>query len=330
MRVVLIAVVAGVHVVVIGGALLIQGCGTTRGPVALPTEHTMPPAVSESEVLPPVQAGDHYRPMSIKDAAAAATPVPVVRPVTPPTVRPVVTDGTKTYVVGKGDSLSVIAQRFGVSKAEIMLLNNLSNANVIRLGQKLKMPASADLSKPRQVTTKASSASSSASSAPAVQAPAVPASRSAGDYVVKSGDSLSVIAQRNSTTVKALKETNNLKNDKIVVGQKLVLPTATAKAPAVPSLTEPTVAVPPVVTDAAMMVAPVEPMLTSPDLRALPPDQPPVPAGARTTTHSVKVGDTILTVASEYNVSISKLRKANNLTSDTLVPGRVLVIPSAD
>ncbi len=328
MRVVLIAVVAGVHVVVIGGALLIQGCGTTRGPVALPTEHTMPPAVAESEVLPPVQPVDTYRPMSVKDAAAAATPVPVVRPaqVTPPTVRPVVTDGTKTYVVGKGDSLSVIAQRFGVSKAEIMLLNNLSNANVIRLGQKLKMPASADLSKPRPVTTKASSATS----VPAVQAPAAPASGSAGGYVVKSGDSLSVIAQRNGTTVKALKETNNLKNDKIVVGQKLVLPTATAKAPAAPSLTEPTVAVPPVVTDAAMMVAPVEPMLTSPDLRALPPDQPPVPAGARTTTHSVKVGDTILTVASEYNVSISKLRKANNLTSDTLVPGRVLVIPSAD
>jgi LysM repeat protein len=233
-------------------------------------------------------------------------------------------------VVGKGDSLSVIAKRFGVSKAEIMLLNNISDPNRIRLGQKLKMPASADLSNPRPVTTKASSASPSAAPASTVNATTAPVSGSTGDYVVKSGDSLSLIAQRNGTTVKALKETNNLKNDKIVVGQKLVLPTGTATPVTVPSLAEPTAPVAPVVEDAAaMMAAPVEPVITTPDLNALPPEQPPVPAGART-THSVKVGDTILTVASEYNVSISKLRKANNLTSDTLVPGRILVIPAAD
>lgn len=326
MRVVLIAVVTGVHVVVIGGALLIQGCGTTRGPVALPAEHTMPPAVSESEVLPPVQQTEAYRPMSVKDAAEAASPVPVVRPapVTTAKVRPIVADGTKTYVVGKGDSLSVIAKRFGVSKAEIMLLNNISNANVIRLGQKLKMPASADLSKPRPVTTKTSSASSVA-----VQPPVSADSGTTGGYVVKPGDSLSLIAKRNSTTVKALKEANNLKNDKIAAGQKLVLPTATTSAPAAPSLPEPIVTPPPVVDEPAVMMAPVEPVPATPDLSALPPDQPPVPAGART-THTVTVGDTILTVSSEYNVSISKLRKANNLTSDTLVPGRVLLIPAAD
>ncbi len=55
MRVLLIAVVTGAHVVVIGGALLIQGCGTTRGPVSLPTEQPMPPAVSQQNMLPPVQ-----------------------------------------------------------------------------------------------------------------------------------------------------------------------------------------------------------------------------------------------------------------------------------
>jgi len=334
MRVMLIAVVAGVHVVVIGGALLIQGCGTTRGPEALPTEHTMPPAVSESEVLSPVPAGDTYRPMSIKDAASAASPAPVVRPAPVSSPRPVVKDDSKTYVVGKGDSLSVIAKRFGITQADIMLLNNLSNPNVLRLGQKLKLPASVDITKPRPVTKKASPASSSS----AVQATAA-VSGSTGDYVVKSGDSLSRIAQRNGTTVKALKETNNLKNDKLVVGQKLVLPTGQAKAPVAPALPTPPIdvapvtpvaPVAPVVEDSAlMMVPPVEPVLTTPDLNALPPEQPPMPAGSRT-THTVKVGDTILTVSSEYNVSISKLRKANNLTSDTLVPGRVLLIPAAD
>lgn len=312
MRVLLITVVTGVHVVVIGGALLIQGCGTTRGPVSLPTEHPMPPAVSQEEMQPPVQPVKPYKPMSVEEAAAAASPAPVVTPAP----APVVQDDTKTYVVGKGDSLSVIAKRFGVSQADIMVLNNISNPNVIRLGQKLKLPASANLSKPRAAST----ASSSSAPAPAT------VSGADGGYVVKSGDSLSVIAHRHGTTVKALKETNNLKSDTIYVGQKLTLPTGSREKTVNPSTAVSSAPQAPVVED----VAPFAPTIMMPDLSsALPPERPPVGTGSRT-THTVKVGDTILTVASEYNVSISKLRKANNLTSDTLIPGRVLVIPSAD
>lgn len=314
MRVLLITVVTGVHVVVIGGALLIQGCGTTRGPVSLPTEHPMPPAVTQEE-LPPVQPVETYKPQSVEAAAAAASPAPVVTP----TPAPVVQDDTRTYVVGKGDSLSVIAKRFGVSQADIMVLNNISNPNVIRLGQKLKLPASATLTKPRAASTTASS--------PA-PAPAT-ASGADGGYVVKSGDSLSVIAYRHGTTVQALKETNNLKSDTIYVGQKLALPTGASMKPAAEMTpAESSRPVAPVVEEVQADIAPESAMPDMP-LRALPPEQPPVPAGSRT-THTVGVGDTILTVASEYNVSISKLRKANNLTSDTLIPGRVLVIPSAD
>jgi LysM repeat protein len=43
-------------------------------------------------------------------------------------------------------------------------------------------------------------------------------------YTVKEGDSLGSIAQANKTTIKALKERNQLKSDKIVVGQVLVIP----------------------------------------------------------------------------------------------------------
>lgn len=316
MRGLLIAVVTGVHVVVIGGALLIQGCGTTRGPVALPTEHPMPPAVTQGEMQPPAQPVRPYRPMSVEEAAAVASPAPVVTPRPAPAPVPVVQDDTRTYVVGKGDSLSVIAKRFGVSQADIMVLNNITNPNVIRLGQKLKMPASANLSKPQAAT-----APSSTTPAP------VAVSGASGDYVVKSGDSLSVIAHRHGTTVKALKQANNLKSDTIYVGQTLAMPAGASKKPvAGTSSAAPSVPVAPVVED----VAPVAPaLMPALPLRALPPEQPPAPVDSRT-THTVRVGDSILTVASEYNVSISKLRNANNLTSDTLIPGRVLVIPSAD
>jgi len=43
-------------------------------------------------------------------------------------------------------------------------------------------------------------------------------------YVVRRGDSLSVLAQRHRTTVKAIKDRNRLKSDRVLVGQKLLLP----------------------------------------------------------------------------------------------------------
>jgi LysM repeat protein len=45
-------------------------------------------------------------------------------------------------------------------------------------------------------------------------------------YLVKSGDTLSHIAKTCGTTVKALKSANDLDDDRIVVGQKLKIPTA--------------------------------------------------------------------------------------------------------
>ncbi len=43
-------------------------------------------------------------------------------------------------------------------------------------------------------------------------------------YQVKSGDSLEKIAKQNGTSIKKLKEINNLINDQIIIGQKLYLP----------------------------------------------------------------------------------------------------------
>ena len=45
-------------------------------------------------------------------------------------------------------------------------------------------------------------------------------------YLVKSGDSLTRIARTHGTTIKALKLANNLDSDRIVVGQKLNIPSA--------------------------------------------------------------------------------------------------------
>ncbi len=43
-------------------------------------------------------------------------------------------------------------------------------------------------------------------------------------YQVQPGDSLDVIAQKKNTTIRELKDFNHLKNDTIIVGQRLKIP----------------------------------------------------------------------------------------------------------
>lgn len=45
-------------------------------------------------------------------------------------------------------------------------------------------------------------------------------------YLVKSGDTLSRIAKIHGTTVKAIRQANNLTSDRLSIGQKLLIPTA--------------------------------------------------------------------------------------------------------
>jgi LysM repeat protein len=45
-----------------------------------------------------------------------------------------------------------------------------------------------------------------------------------GTYTVKSGDTLGTIAQRHGTSISQLRDLNQLKGDRIVIGQKLKLP----------------------------------------------------------------------------------------------------------
>jgi LysM repeat protein len=72
---------------------------------------------------------------------ASTTPTP--RPTATPTPTPSPTSsasGSKTYTVKSGDTLSGIASRFGTTSRILMDLNSISNANLIKIGQILKLP----------------------------------------------------------------------------------------------------------------------------------------------------------------------------------------------
>jgi LysM repeat protein len=119
---------------------------------------------------------------------------------------------TVSYTVVKGDTLSGIASRYGTSVSAIRGANGLNSSNLIRVGQKLKVPKGSG-----SVASRSSSSSSRSSGSSG-------GSSGGGSYTVKSGDSLWVIARKNNTTVDKLKKTNGLSSDNLKVGQKLKIP----------------------------------------------------------------------------------------------------------
>lgn len=108
-----------------------------------------------------------------------------------------------SYTVKSGDTLSGIASRYNTTVNQIVSLNQLSNPNLIYVGQVLKLKNSQ--------TTNSSSSSSSSTAATTV-----------GTYTVKAGDTLSAIASRYSTSSSTLASLNSLSNPNLIyVGQVL-------------------------------------------------------------------------------------------------------------
>lgn len=98
------------------------------------------------------------------------------------------------YTVKKGDSLWLIANKYGTTIDELKNANNLKS-NTLYIGQTLIIPEK------KENTNKIS-------------------------YVVKKGDSLWLIANKYDTTVEKIKSTNNLKSNTLSIGQVLVIPSS--------------------------------------------------------------------------------------------------------
>jgi LysM repeat protein len=76
------------------------------------------------------------------DSPKSTTPRTALPPLT--TVAPTAAAPTTTiaryYEIQKGDSLTEIADKFGVDLRQLIALNNIKDPNKIRAGQKLRMP----------------------------------------------------------------------------------------------------------------------------------------------------------------------------------------------
>lgn len=107
------------------------------------------------------------------------------------------TGSVSQHKVSRGESLSVIASKYGTSTQTLMKFNNLKSSS-LAIGQVLKIPGSA----------------SSSSSSSAVKTKTI-------THTVKSGEYLGKIASRYKVRVADIKRENRLKSETVRVGQKL-------------------------------------------------------------------------------------------------------------
>ena len=208
----LMLTVLGIHVAAAGFFMMMSGCSTTKQSNIEP-----PPA----PIMPPSSRVDTVEPAPRPSFRAP-------KPVTPP-ASSVDAAGSSSYTIQKGDSLSKIAVRAGVSAKEIAQLNNIKDPNKIRIGQKILIPAHGKALRSPPPKKKAAPKKKKA----AAKKPSAPAVDSGDTHVVESGDSLGKLAIRYGTSVSAFKSVNNLKSDMIRIGQKLKIPKGTkSSAPA--------------------------------------------------------------------------------------------------
>ncbi|MEN4588283.1 N-acetylmuramoyl-L-alanine amidase AmiB [Pantoea agglomerans] len=107
---------------------------------------------------------------------------------------------TQRHTVTRGETLSGIAAKYGVSMATLREMNTLKR-DVVWVGQRLKVPASAAASRTTRATP-----------------------RGVVRHKVVVGDSLTGIAAHYGVSPKAIMQTNNLKSTNVMLGQNLKIP----------------------------------------------------------------------------------------------------------
>lgn len=118
----------------------------------------------------------------------------------------------REHVVRKGDTLSIIARKYGTSTSQLVQANDLGKTPVLKVGHTLIIPMSE--STPPQPVKQAKATTTSAST------------RTSRYYTIRAGDTLAKIAARFNTSVDKLKTWNHLSTTRLVVGKRLIIGTA--------------------------------------------------------------------------------------------------------
>lgn len=194
-------------------------------------------------------------------------------------------DGRR-YTIRRGDNLQEIAQRFGVTVADLKAWNGLRGTRIIAGDSLIVRPGKED-----EAGTGTQAERSSTQTAKA---------RQPFKYRIRSGDNLASIAARHGVSVAEIKRWNSLRGDFIRAGQSLTLYGAAAdSSPAGASESS-----------GRQMAAASE-------------------AQGGEITYRIRRGDNLGAIARRYGVSVSELKAWNGLRSNLITAGETLIIRGA-
>ena len=129
--------------------------------------------------------------------------------------------GGSRYRIRRGDTLELIAKRYGTTISDLKARNALRNSRIVA-GDYLNVSSGGSV--PRRNAPAPSSASSRAAAKPRLPAARRPApQQDSTRYKIRRGDTLAVIARRLGVTVADLKAWNGLRSSRIRAGSYLVV-----------------------------------------------------------------------------------------------------------
>lgn len=204
------------------------------------------------------------------------------------------------YTVKSGDTLYSISKQFNTTISELMKLNNLPTAT-LSVGQQLKLPKKEE----EEIIT--------------------------NEYIVKSGDTLYKIANSYGLSVADIINANNLKNNNLSIGQKLIIPSIKQEE-AVPNYKNYTITKGDnlyaiareynTTVDELMKINNLKSNLLSVgQVIKIPTSTQPSP-----NTYTVKSGDTLYSIARKFGKTVTDIQNKNNLTGSSLSIGQILKI----
>lgn len=210
---------------------------------------------------------------------------------------------TNTYVVQKGDSLYSIANKLGTTVSELKKENNLTT-NTLQIGEVLRIPTKEIYEEEENI------------------------------YIVQKGDTLYSVAMANNTTVDELKRINNLTSNILSTGQLLKIPSAllpestyiVKKGDSLYSIANKYNTT---VDELKRINNLTSNILSIGQVLKLPSDKvSDVEKEENTINYTVQKGDSLYSIARKYSTTIDKIKDLNNLTTNLLSIGQVLLIPT--
>lgn len=196
----------------------------------------------------------------------------------------------KYHKVKRGETLSIIARRYGVSVSTLKKWNGLRSSR-LKTGQRLRINTYQRVAKKEEPETVQEELAENKVEQPE-EKPNTTVQQSVDVdtkyHTVRRGETLGLIAERYGVTVSRLKDWNDLRSNKIFVGQRLKVVSMVDKGEIE------------VEGDADVQ--------------------------ENATTHKVRRGESLFSIAEDYGVTIDNLKEWNNLSGSSIDAGQTLIV----